>query len=398
MLQDCGIMPPKKYTDAELINELRRFYNENGRVPRRDDMKYSNGYITAARFINQFGSFTNALLNAGLQPRTHLYNGTEACSMCNNSETDHWRYINNNRLCNKCYSKLYKHNRTKKTKLDYSITSSEYDSYSYKYDTNNNTLYTDTFLLDKIKRFYTEYNKVPTIKEFSQNKDYPSIEAYKTHFVTWNNAIQLAGFNIHTEPRKLTGDELCEICHEKTTGHWYYINNKYICNKCKHGNRLYLNGIANVNSKCGLGIISEYIVHKVLNDTIWFNADITTFNYKYDLYNDIYKNINVKCSNFNITHNKWTFSIKNKNNPDTFIFICLGINTKTIAHVFIIPYNDSILKNKNFITITNTSKSLLKFKNVEVDSIPYDNIYKNLNIHDIYHFRNLPDEIGEENV
>lgn len=155
----------KKYSEAELISELHKFVKENGRVPRYVDMNKRNGYISISVyqrhfktwnnalkcaklpinqntytkielinllqnlaqklertpstndikhlksfpkpgiFKNMFGSWNNALIEAGLpinQIQTVL-TGNETCSICGNGTLDNlWSIVNNKRICNRC--------------------------------------------------------------------------------------------------------------------------------------------------------------------------------------------------------------------------------------------------------------------------------------------------------
>lgn len=51
-------------------------------------------------------------------------------------------------------------------------------------------------VLQDIRRFVTEFGRVPTTKDFAANKNYPSDSTVKRLFDTWNNAIVEAGFKI----------------------------------------------------------------------------------------------------------------------------------------------------------------------------------------------------------
>jgi len=388
-----------KYTDDELINDLHRFVKENGRSPRRDDMKYSNGYITCAKYINAFGSWSNALDIANIGAYRHIYNGTELCDICKSDSTDHWRYIDKQRVCKKCYTKNFKSN-PKKDKLSLEVVSSELDLYENVYSKEPCKLYDDTFLLNELKHFYTQTGRSPTQNDFNDIK-YPSVGVYQRRFGSWNNALIKAGLKINSNQRELIGNETCFICNEPTTSHWYYRDGNYICNKCKCGERKYLYGNLNPKSCVGFAVIIEYIVSTTLNDTLWYNGDISKFNYKYDMYNSKYGQIDVKCSYINdlIKYPRWSFCIrykyKNQTNklPDNFILVCLNNDKSCIEHIFIIPSDTIFIQNKNNISIRNTQKSLEKYRKFEINSQHFNKILKELNLTDIYHFRNIDSNI-----
>jgi len=53
--------------------------------------------------------------------------------------------------------------------------------------------YTDEFLISELNRYYMQFQKVPTTTDFDNAKGYPSTTACKSHFKTWNEALQAAG-------------------------------------------------------------------------------------------------------------------------------------------------------------------------------------------------------------
>lgn len=69
-LIEAGIKPIwRPLTNGELITELRRFYKDNGRSPTtRDNLKY--GWAT---FSTRFGTWNNALTSAGLPLNDNIY-------------------------------------------------------------------------------------------------------------------------------------------------------------------------------------------------------------------------------------------------------------------------------------------------------------------------------------
>ena len=97
------------YTKGFLISELQRFELENGRSPRQIDMQGKFGYPAAGNYQNYFGSWNNALLEAGLninlkQTHSNLI-GNETCDNCGELKqgNQHWHYNNEQRLCKSCY-------------------------------------------------------------------------------------------------------------------------------------------------------------------------------------------------------------------------------------------------------------------------------------------------------
>jgi len=92
----------------KLISELQRFYKENNKVPRQIDMQVKFGYPSYGMYVNHFGSWNKALIEAGLKinqkHQIGTLNGTETCSYCGKRADeiqgfDHWLYPNDIRYC-----------------------------------------------------------------------------------------------------------------------------------------------------------------------------------------------------------------------------------------------------------------------------------------------------------
>lgn len=57
----------------------------------------------------------------------------------------------------------------------------------------------DDFLLNELKRFVKEFNKVPVQSDFENLKNYPSRKTFANHFGSFNNALKLAGLEPTTK-------------------------------------------------------------------------------------------------------------------------------------------------------------------------------------------------------
>lgn len=247
--------------------------------------------------------------------------------------------------------------------------------------------YDDEFLISELQRFYIENTKVPTMKDFQLNKDFPSECTYKLHFGTWNNALRLAGLIPNQIHNKLIGNECCEICKSNNTPIWYYKNNKRICQKC-YTDRNYFYGVLNVTSSTAIGVITEHVVYKVLNDCVKCNTR-DNFNADYDLISNKYKIINVKSAKLHETNNVWLFTKRiNSKIPNN--YICLGFdkNRIKILKVWIVPENSALIT-KHGIFISCSEKGLKRAKQYEVDATLYNEVYQNLDIYTLPEFRNL---------
>lgn len=97
----------KQYTNEELINELHRFYNENGRIPKYNDFKFDKKFPSVSTYEKHFGTWNSALIESGFEINK-IWNkliGDECCTTCGSIHTSSagWYYKNNKRICNKCY-------------------------------------------------------------------------------------------------------------------------------------------------------------------------------------------------------------------------------------------------------------------------------------------------------
>lgn len=70
-LEMAGLCIRGKYTDKELLDILKRFYKENGRVPMQSDFVNNYGCPSYAFYRNRFGGWNKALLLAGLDTDTN---------------------------------------------------------------------------------------------------------------------------------------------------------------------------------------------------------------------------------------------------------------------------------------------------------------------------------------
>jgi len=148
----------------------------------------------------------------------------------------------------------------------------------------------------------------------------------------------------------------------------------------------HLSGVLDPNSKIGKGTFIEYVVLVTLGDCLK-----ESFNYRYDLTSKKWGKINVKSSSLhkgNINPS-WQFK-KTSNSYDPDHYICVGLDSefKTIHRVWVIPGNAKIVKS-NGITITDSTDGRKKALKYEVDPVPYNNVYNNIDITSFPEFSNI---------
>ena len=69
----------------------------------------------------------------------------------------------------------------------------------YKYEKSNlgsRSIYTDGELLDYLKRFYKEHGRIPVVKDFVNNPEYPGFSVYYERFGSWSKALKLVGLDL----------------------------------------------------------------------------------------------------------------------------------------------------------------------------------------------------------
>lgn len=123
-----------KCTDDELLNFLKLFVEENGRIPMQKDFDNNSKYPNFKTYFNRFGSWNNSLILAGL-----------------------------------CIRKR-----------------------------EHKKIYTEGELLNFLKTFYEKNKRVPAKNDFTNNSEYPNCGTYRKRFGSWNNALRHVGMDMDT--------------------------------------------------------------------------------------------------------------------------------------------------------------------------------------------------------
>jgi len=227
-----------RYTNEELLNYLKEFYEEKGKVPAAIDFSNNPKYPCSVTYQMRFNSWNNALEKAGLkQNKKDEYSIEELLSLLNKFYEENGRIPNTMDLRNnpkypnfRTYLKYF--STWKKT-----LEAAGFDS---KYFTNprnekrvHKSKYTKFQLLEFLRIFEIENGRNPTRRDFLNNPKLPNYQTYKYQFGSWNNAIKAAGLEIYdpNEPRKYTDEELLEFLNKfkseegRTPGERDFVNN-----------------------------------------------------------------------------------------------------------------------------------------------------------------------------
>lgn len=217
----CGLYSDHvqgKYKKKFLLDEIHRFYQEFDRIPLASDFECLEGYPSRRTFSNHFGSFDDAILQAGFIPTRHKilkYNNTDFLI------GEIYRYI-------KEYGVI--------PTGDDMDANEDYPSRHYfrkMFGNWNNALraadlpvrhvhqYEDSFLESEFHRFVKENSRVPCISDFN-NSEYPSFWCYQNRFGSWNQAVVHYGYEPNDSKTKYTlnDGEICASQYELIVSQW----------------------------------------------------------------------------------------------------------------------------------------------------------------------------------
>lgn len=106
-----------QYTDEELLEEIRRLADELDQSPPKKRAMDEHGAYSSPTYHHRFGSWSNAVKEAGFEPRQHGDNYGERpteCPLCGSEQTGldfhHWRYGENEvgcYLCRECHDDIH---------------------------------------------------------------------------------------------------------------------------------------------------------------------------------------------------------------------------------------------------------------------------------------------------
>jgi len=195
------------YNKEFLISELQRFEKEHSRPPICSDFnKGSDGYPSNKCYVKEFGSYGNALVEAGFD-----YRGIENFQNRNKPIPSGIRSFTKEKIkeCVDEYISIYNEvpslseikliegypdrNDFQRLFGGYVNALKEF-GYKPKYVQH----YTNQELENEFMRFVEENNRIPAYVEFN-NSDYPSFWCYQNRFGSWNKAVKHYGF----EPNKI---------------------------------------------------------------------------------------------------------------------------------------------------------------------------------------------------
>ncbi|WP_048127584.1 homing endonuclease associated repeat-containing protein [Methanosarcina lacustris] len=163
-----------------LISEMKRFKEENGRLPQAKDMCAFDGYPNYKKYIKEFGSWNNAV--------DAVFNNEEDLAIKREIERDF------------LIAELRRFQETN-NRLPFQKDMCAFDGYPsvYRYYKEfgswNNAIKEilmpeRDFLIMELRRFQEENGRLPFQKDMCAFDGYPSFHRYYKEFGSWNNAIK----------------------------------------------------------------------------------------------------------------------------------------------------------------------------------------------------------------
>lgn len=193
----------QKYSDEQLIDILIGFYKRNNRIPKYADFKKRKPNVST--FHLRFGSWTNALKKAGLikeKLRESDYTNDELIAYLKRFYQENNRVPTTRDF--KC-NKHYPHPETYRNRFgNWKVALEKAELYQYRNDKYlfQRKTYTDEILLDKldvfIQQFYTKHKKLPTSQDIVDNKCLPALSVYHRRFGSLIYCYEILGYDCGT--------------------------------------------------------------------------------------------------------------------------------------------------------------------------------------------------------
>lgn len=214
------------YSDLELLNYLKKYKDQFGRVPSSSDIQKEKGYPSAGTFVYRFGSFKKALEKADLtrsQFKNNKYTDNELKDFFREiyeyykrvptiSEFKEYRENNNTPsrdILILRFSSLK--NLCEIVNLEYTLKPSEQATRVKRKPQSNIIRYSKVELKEFVFRFIEEFEKVPNCKELSDFLGFQVIYHFKKLFKNYNSG--LISFGLKPSKGKHTEEYLEERFH-----------------------------------------------------------------------------------------------------------------------------------------------------------------------------------------
>lgn len=193
-------MSKSHYTNDELIKILQDFYKEHSRSPMMKDFK--NKEPSASLIKCRFGSWNNALKKAGLElnkTKKEIYTKQQLLDFLKEFY-ELYGYVPTHRdLTNKGYPTFYAYKKHFGSFKNALIEAGLFDLREDKHQFCEE--YTDEELLNKLRQFMKGRDYIPTYDEMRKELS-PSVSTYDRRFNGVFNALKLIGYDVDKQKEK----------------------------------------------------------------------------------------------------------------------------------------------------------------------------------------------------
>jgi hypothetical protein len=209
-------MPIKKkynYTKEQLLEVLKEQYERNPNST-CNDFRVANGLPHYTEYNKAFGSFSEALVIAKIKT-----GGRRGENILKDDIKESLIKYCSEFKATPSLEKFMKYSGFTRRNLEYHFGKKKfYDNLLKECNiTQDKSIIgikaDDNMLLNEIKRFVAEFNRVPIQKDFENLEGYPSRKTFTNHFGKFNDAIKLAGF----EPASKSNAEKREFYYDENT-------------------------------------------------------------------------------------------------------------------------------------------------------------------------------------
>lgn len=150
------------------------------------DVKLAGGGQTWSHYLLSLAGYKRCFKCNNIKSFDDFYKNIEHCKQCHSIKNKKY-YAKTNLTVdkyNKIYSNVFKSIPINNTKQ---VTKKKYNKYS------------KDIIIKAIKDFAHRHKRLPMVRDFCSNEDYPSFKTVQNHFGTWNNAIEAAGFEANIQ-------------------------------------------------------------------------------------------------------------------------------------------------------------------------------------------------------
>lgn len=211
----------KIYTDEDLIEYLKKYYQEFGKVPTVRDLKKNKDYPTPETFRIRFGSHKNALIEAGLYhlredknlfdrkeySKDHIIKLTSNFIKKFNRIPIYADFENNSELPS--VNLVYKHFKN----LNELIIILGYEPI-YK----SSVMKSDEELITDLKKLYIELGRTPTSRDIKECEHTVGVNAYLNRFGSVYEALERADIPYQKRTKFYTDQDIINV--------WYELKNE----------------------------------------------------------------------------------------------------------------------------------------------------------------------------